>query len=81
MHAPEEPTAKRFRGSRVAVRTGSAILALFVLAYATLISIARIRDLESPTDYVILGSLWLLAMAALWLLARAWRAASKSPSH
>ena len=77
MHSSEDSTVRRFRSSRAVVRVGSVILALFVLAYVALISSSRLADLHSPGDYAMLVFLWLLAVVALWLLTRAWRATMK----
>lgn len=74
MHTSTESPTRRFRGSLIARRIGSAALSVMILTYLLLISVSRFGDLHSPRDYVVLGSLWLLALIALWLLARAWRA-------
>jgi peptidoglycan/LPS O-acetylase OafA/YrhL len=61
------------RRSSLRVRIGSAILAAIILAYLLVISISRFHDASSTRDYLVLGFLWLLAIGALLLLARAWR--------
>jgi uncharacterized membrane protein len=67
-----DPSKRRFLGSPLAARIGSVFLAIFILAYVLIISVSRFVDFHSPRDFLVLGSLWLLALVALGLLARAW---------
>jgi protein-S-isoprenylcysteine O-methyltransferase Ste14 len=68
---------RRFLGSPAAVRIGSASLAAFVIVYTLMVSVSRLSGGNSARDYMVLGTLWLLALIALVLLARAWRAARR----
>jgi hypothetical protein len=81
VHTSTESPARRYRGSPLARRIGSAALAVIILTYLLLISVSRFGDLHVPRDYVVLGSLWLLGLIALGLLARAWRASAQKGSH
>lgn len=77
MPTPEDPRVQRFRGSATAIRLGAAILAVIILAYATIITAARLKGLDSTRDHVVLGVVWAVALIALVLLARAWKGAKR----
>jgi ABC-type nickel/cobalt efflux system permease component RcnA len=68
-----ELRTQRFRGSPLAIRIGSGLLAAILLGNLLFISISRLRSASAARDYVLLGALWSLAIVALWLLVRAWR--------
>ena len=76
----EERRSQRFRGSPLALRIGSTILGLFVLGYLLVISISRLQGPTTPHVYIVLGCLWVLAIGALLLLAKAWRATTPKSS-
>jgi Na+/melibiose symporter-like transporter len=61
----------------MAVRIGSATLAAFVVVYTLIISVSRLGASNSARDYLMLGGLWILALVALGLLARAWRSTKR----
>jgi hypothetical protein len=62
-----------FRGSPLARRISSVILAAFIAVYLLMITSALSDRLRSPKGVIELIVLWLLGLIALGMLSRAWR--------
>lgn len=66
------PNSKRFRGSPLAQRIGSVVLAAMTLLYLTVITYSMADRLDSVKRVSVFVFLWFIGIVALVLLSRAW---------